>query len=72
MTTAVVRRPSLDAVRGFDTAVYVVALGQLVNVFGSGLVYPFATIHFHLWVGVSLAVVGFGLDGEVFVHHYHV
>ena len=61
MTTAVVRRPSLDAVRGFDTAVYVVALGQLVNVFGSGLVYPFATIHFHLRVGVSLAVVGFGL-----------
>ena len=55
------RRPSLDAVRGFDTAVYVVALGQLVNVFGSGLVYPFATIHFHLRVGVSLAVVGFGL-----------
>jgi len=59
-----VRRPSLDAVRGFDTAVYVVALGQLVNVFGSGLVYPFATIHFHLRVGVSLAVVGFGLGAK--------
>ncbi len=58
------RRPSLDAVRGFDTAVYVVALGQLVNVFGSGLVYPFATIHFHLRVGVSLAVVGFGLGAK--------
>ena len=64
VTTAVVRRPSLDAVRGFDTAVYVVALGQLVNVFGSGLVYPFATIHFHLRVGVSLAVVGFGLGAK--------
>lgn len=38
-----------------------VAAGQLVNVFGSGLVYPFATVHFHLQVGISLAVVGLGL-----------
>jgi MFS family permease len=56
-----VRRPSLDAVRGFDRAVYVVAFGQLVNVFGAGLVYPFATVHFHLVVGIALSVVGFGL-----------
>lgn len=55
------RAPSLDAVRGFDRAVYVVALGQLLNVFGSGLVYPFATVHFHLRVGVPLSVVGLGL-----------
>jgi len=27
-----VRRPSLDAVRGFDRTVYVVAAGQLMNV----------------------------------------
>lgn len=55
------RRPSLDAVRGFDRAVYAVAAGQLVNVFGAGMVYPFATIHFHLQLGIALSVVGFGL-----------
>ncbi len=56
----VVRRPSLDSVRGFDRAVYVVAVGQLINVFGGGLVYPFATIHFHLRLGIALSVVGAG------------
>ncbi|PSQ13112.1 MFS transporter [Halobacteriales archaeon QS_5_70_15] len=55
------RRPSLDAVRGFDRAVYVVAAGQLINVLGSGMVYPFATVHFHLEVGIALSLVGFGL-----------
>ncbi|WP_224449887.1 MFS transporter [Haloprofundus salilacus] len=55
------RTPSLDAVRGFRRPVYLVSLGQLVNLFGSGLVYPFATVHFHLEVGISLGVVGFGL-----------
>ncbi len=55
------RRPSLDAVRGFDRAVYIVAAGQLLNVFGAGLVYPFATIHFHLEVGIALSLVGLGL-----------
>ncbi|MEF8799713.1 MAG: MFS transporter [Halolamina sp.] len=55
------RRPSLDAVRGFDRAVYIVAAGQLVNVFGAGLVYPFATVHFHLQIGIALSLVGFGL-----------
>lgn len=54
-------RRLLDSIRGFDRAVYVIAAGQLVNVFGSGLVYPFATIHFHLEIGISLAVVGLGL-----------
>lgn len=52
---------SLDALRGFPRPVYAVAAGQLVNLFGSGLVYPFATVHFHLAVGISLSVVGFGL-----------
>jgi MFS family permease len=56
-----VRRPSLAAVRGFDRAVYVVTGGRLLNVFGSGLVYPFATVHFHLTLGISLSVVGLGL-----------
>jgi len=59
-----VHRPSLDAVRGFDRAVYVVALGQLINVFGGGLVYPFATVHFHLQVGIALSVVGLGLGAK--------
>lgn len=54
------QRPSLDAIRGFDRAVYVVALGQLLNVFGSGLVYPFATVHFHLRVGIALSLIGLG------------
>ena len=55
------RRPSLAAVRGFDRAVYVVTGGRLLNVFGSGLVYPFATVPFHLTLGFSLSVVGLGL-----------
>jgi MFS family permease len=44
--------------------VYYVALGQLINVFGSGMVYPFATVHFHLNVGISLAMVGLGLGAK--------
>jgi MFS family permease len=55
-----VERPSFDAVRGFDRAVYVVAAGQLLNVFGAGMVYPFATVHFHLQLGIALSVVGTG------------
>jgi MFS family permease len=47
--------------RGFSRSVYVVGIGQLVNLFGSGLVYPFATIHFHLSVGIALSLVGLGL-----------
>ncbi|GAA0221623.1 MFS transporter [Halobacterium noricense] len=58
------QRPSLAAVRGFDRAVYVVAFGQLINVFGGGLVYPFATVHFHLQVGIALSVVGLGLGAK--------
>lgn len=55
------RRPSLDVVRGFRRAVYIVAGGQFINLLGSGLVYPFATIHFHLVVGIPLSLVGIGL-----------
>ncbi|MFB6154295.1 MAG: MFS transporter [Haloferacaceae archaeon] len=58
------KRPSVDAVRGFERPVYYVALGQLINVFGSGMVYPFATVHFHLQVGISLAMVGVGLGAK--------
>jgi MFS family permease len=59
-----VRRPSLDAVRGFDRAIYVVVLGGLLNTLGSGLVYPFATVHFHLRVEIPLSVVGLGLGAN--------
>jgi MFS family permease len=52
---------TLDAVRGFRRPVYAVAGGRLINVFGAGLVYPFASIHFHLEVGLALSVVGLGL-----------
>ncbi|WP_423751641.1 MFS transporter [Salinirarus marinus] len=52
---------SLDAFRGFRRPVYAIAIGRLVNVFGSGLVYPFASVHFHLQVGIPLSLVGLGL-----------
>jgi len=52
---------TLNAVRGFRRPVYAVAGGRLINVFGSGLVYPFASIHFHLEVGIALSIVGLGL-----------
>lgn len=38
-----------------------VGLGQFVNVFGSGVVFPFATLYFVDFVGVTAAVVGAGL-----------
>lgn len=46
---------------GFDRAVYAVAAGRFVNVFGSGAVYPFATLYFHHEVGIALSLVGLGL-----------
>lgn len=54
-------RDLLASLRGFRRPVYLIAGGQLVNVFGAGLVYPFATIHFHLVVGIPLSLVGIGL-----------
>ena len=54
-------RDLLAPLRGFRRPVYLIAGGQLVNVFGAGLVYPFATIHFHLVVGIPLSLVGIGL-----------
>ena len=46
---------------GFDRAVYAVAAGRFVNVFGSGAVYPFATLYFYHEVGIALSLVGLGL-----------
>ena len=54
------RRP-FQSVRGFSSSAYLVSVGQFVDQFGSGLVYPFATIYFYLAVGIPLAVVGLGL-----------
>jgi len=54
-------RDPLASLRGFRRPVYVVGVGQLINLFGSGLVYPFATVHFHLVVGIPLSLVGVGL-----------
>jgi len=47
--------------RGFDRAVYALVGARLVNVLGSGIVYPFATLYFHLELGMALSLVGAGL-----------
>ncbi|MFW6376978.1 MAG: MFS transporter, partial [archaeon] len=54
-------RRSLEDVRRFDRSVYVVAAGQLINVFGTGVVYPFATLYFYRRVGIAFSLVGIGL-----------
>jgi MFS family permease len=50
-----------DDFRGFSHAVYVVAVGQFINLFGSGVVYPFATLYFYGEVGIPFTLVGTGL-----------
>lgn len=40
---------------------YAVAAGQFLDMLDSGIVYPFATIHFHLEVGIPFGLVGLGL-----------
>lgn len=45
----------------YPRAVRYVGLGQFVNVFGSGVVFPFATLYFVDFVGVAAAIVGVGL-----------
>ncbi|HKL29151.1 MAG TPA: MFS transporter, partial [Natrialbaceae archaeon] len=54
-------RRSFEDVRRFDQSVYVVAAGQLINVFGTGVVYPFATLYFYRQVGIAFSLVGLGL-----------
>jgi len=54
-------RRSFEDVRRFDRSVYVVAAGQLINVFGTGVVYPFATLYFYRQVGIAFSLVGLGL-----------
>lgn len=51
----------LASYRGFSRATYAVFAARGVNVFGSGLVYPFAALHFHQTVGIPLGLVGLGL-----------
>jgi len=46
---------------GFERAVYVVGAGQFVNVFGGGVVYPFAALYFVEALGLPFSYVGAGL-----------
>jgi len=46
---------------GFERAVYIVGIGQFVNVFGGGVVYPFATLYFVESVGLPFSLIGAGL-----------
>ena len=55
------RLPSVGGLRGFDRSVYLVAGARFVNTFGSGVVYPFATLYFVRVVGVPFTLVGLGL-----------
>jgi MFS family permease len=54
-------RASFADLRGFDRAVFVVAAARFVNVLGSGIVYPFATLYFYGEVGIAFTLVGTGL-----------
>ncbi len=51
--------PSL--VPRFDRRVWMLLVAMLVFRFGQGLYYPFSTIYFHDFVGISLSLVGAGL-----------
>ncbi|WP_290815138.1 MFS transporter [Halovivax sp.] len=50
-----------ESLRGFDAGVWVVAVARFVNVLGSGIVYPFATLYFYREVGIPFTLVGTGL-----------
>jgi MFS family permease len=52
---------ALSGFRGFDRAVYAVVGARFVNVLGSGIVYPYFTIHFYQTLGIPFSVVGLGL-----------
>jgi MFS family permease len=52
---------TIERLRGFPRPVYLVAAARFVNTFGSGVVYPFATLYFHLVLGFPLSLVGVGL-----------
>jgi MFS family permease len=54
-------RATFADLREFDRAVFVVAAARFVNVFGSGIVYPFATLYFYGEVGIAFTLVGTGL-----------
>jgi MFS family permease len=56
-----VRGPDFRRLRGFDRPVYLVAGARFVNTFGSGVVYPFATLYFVGVVGLPFTLVGLGL-----------
>lgn len=47
--------------RGFDRAVYAVFVARFVNVLGTGIVYPYFTIHFYANLGFQFSMVGLAL-----------
>lgn len=47
--------------QGFDRPVYAVFIARFINVFGSGVVYPFAALYFYDEVGIPFTLVGIGL-----------
>jgi len=49
------------SLRGLSRDVWIVATARFINVLGSGLVYPFATLYFYLEVGIPFTLVGVGL-----------
>ncbi|PSQ17098.1 MFS transporter [Halobacteriales archaeon QS_8_69_26] len=53
--------PPIDRFGGYDRPVYLVAVARFVNTFGSGVVYPFATLYFVRVVGIPFTLVGTGL-----------
>lgn len=46
---------------GFGRSVYIVSIGQFVNVFGNGVVYPFAAVYFVSELGIAFTLIGAGL-----------
>ncbi|WP_254809310.1 MDR family MFS transporter [Natronosalvus amylolyticus] len=50
-----------ESIRGFDRSVWIIASARFINVLGSGLVYPFATLYFYLEVDIPFTLVGTGL-----------
>jgi MFS family permease len=52
---------ALSGYRGFQGAVYAVVGARFVNVLGSGIVYPYFTIHFYQTLGIPFSIVGLGL-----------
>ncbi|MFB6199217.1 MAG: MFS transporter [Halobacteriaceae archaeon] len=51
----------IDDARGFDRTVYAVLGARFINVIGTGVVYPYFTIHFFGNLGIPFTTVGLAL-----------